>query len=241
MKRTLPIRVISLCFLLLAGCGAWCQKHSSGDLPGSVPLAGSSSGKEQSDGYPTSKSLPDAPSSARPSPPSEGLRAFLAEGIAPRTIAPSVLPSNSAAHHQLTFVQEQSIPYRYSAVLDQDRGYLASTRGSLLGRAADAASGIFVMRDISGKKRLNAPYFLGVVASVVIQSAYRPSEMRSASSTFSNFGSALGSGAGRNVMQEFGPGIRQMVREHTPNFVSRIKERITRDQTSGRSVPFPAR
>jgi hypothetical protein len=141
------------------------------------------------------------------------------------------------AHYQLSFVQQQSGPYRYSPLLEQDHGYHPSTSGSFLGRTADAASGIFVMRDTSGKRRLNTPFFLGVLSSVIIQSAYRPSGMRSASSTFSNFGSTLGSGAGRSVMQEFGPTIQQMVKEHTANFVSRVRERITRDQASGLSTP----
>lgn len=240
-KRTLPIRVIPLSFFLLAASGAWCQSHLSVELPGTIQLEGSTSAKAQSNESRVSKSLPDAPSSVRPAPPAKDLRAFCVEGTAAWPLGHSAVTPNSAANYRLSFVQGQSGPYRYSPALDQDRGYRVSTSGSLLGRAAGAASGIFVLRDVSGKRRLNTPFFLEVLSSVVIQSAYRPSEMRSASSTFNNFGSTLGSGAGRNVMQEFGPGIRQMVKEHTPNFVSRLKERITRDQTSGRFVPIPAR
>lgn len=179
----------------------------------------------------TWKSLPDAPSSIQTVPPARS----------PLTLRDEGIPSRATPLYQISFVQESSAPFRYSPVLDPDPSYRASTSGSFLGRTADAASGIFVMRDISGKRRLNTPFFLGVLASVVIQSAYRPSGSRSASSTFNNFSSTLGSGAGRNVMQEFGPGIRQIVKEHTPNFLSRIKERVTRDQTSGRSVPIPPR
>ena len=161
----------------------------------------------------TWKSLPDAPSSLQPVPPARS----------PLTLRDEGIPARATPLYQISFVQESSAPFRYSPVLDEDRAYRASASGSFLGRTADAASGIFVMRDISGKRRLNTPFFLGVLASVVIQSAYRPSGSRSASSTFNNLSSTLGSGAGRNVMQEFGPGIRQIVKEHTPNFLSRKK------------------
>jgi hypothetical protein len=116
VKRTLPTKLISPCFFLLAACGAWCQTHPSGDSPGNVQLAFSSSGSDPSDETQISKSLPDAPSSVRPSRPAESLRVFRDEGIAARTFGPSALLSSSREHHQLSFVQEQSSPYRYSPV-----------------------------------------------------------------------------------------------------------------------------
>jgi hypothetical protein len=82
VKRTLPTKLISLCFFLVAACGAWCQTHPSGDSPGNVQLAFSSSGSDPSDETQISKSLPDAPSSVRPSRPAESLRVFRDEGIA---------------------------------------------------------------------------------------------------------------------------------------------------------------
>jgi hypothetical protein len=91
-----------------------------------------------------------------------------------------------------------------------------------MGRASDAASRIFVTRDDSGKARLNTSYFLGVLASVAIHTAYRPYWTRSTSATFNNFGSTIGSDAGLNVFHEFQPGILQMVKGHTPKFVFRI-------------------
>ena len=238
VKRSLPVRVIPFCFFLMAASGAWCQKHLSLDLPGIIQLGPTSAKAQLAESQP-SKSLPDAPSSVRRALPAEDLRVLRNERTSARPFGRSVLPSDSTASYRLSFAQEQSSPYRYSPVLEQDRGYRVSTSSSLLGRTVGAASGIFVMRDTSGKRRLNTPFFLGVVSSVIIQCAYRPSEMRSASSTFGNFGSTLGSGVGRNVMQEFGPGIRQMVNQHTPNFISRIRERITRGQIS--RLPTPTR
>ena len=184
VKRSPPIRLVPLCFFLLAAGGAWCQSHPSIDFPGTIQLLASSSDREQSGKTQTSKSLPDAPSSVRPSSPTQKLRVFRDEGIAARTVRSPAVPSNATALYPQSFVQNQSGPYRYSPSFEQDRAYLASTSSSLLGRTADAASGIFLMRDISGKRRVNTPYFLGLLASVVIQSAYRPSGTRSALSTF---------------------------------------------------------
>jgi hypothetical protein len=100
-----------------------------------------------------------------------------------------------------------------------------------MGRAAYAASRIFVIRGDSGKGRLNSSYFLGVLTAVAIHTASRPYWARSASATFNNFGSTIGSDAGINLLHEFRPAFLQMMKGHTPTFVSSIEARITDDQT----------
>jgi len=110
-----------------------------------------------------------------------------------------------------------------------------------MGRATYAASHIFVTRDDSGKKRLNTSYFLGVLSSVAIHSADRPYWARSPSAPFNDFGSTIGNDAGINLLHEFGPGIRQMVKGHTPRFVFKIEQRITHDQNLKEVVSSPAR
>jgi hypothetical protein len=80
-----------------------------------------------------------------------------------------------------------------------------------------------------------------VLTSVAIATAYRPYWTRSTSATFKTFGSTIGSDAGINLLHEFGPGIRQMVKGRAPKFVSRIEERITNDQTRGDVVTTPER
>ena len=73
-----------------------------------------------------------------------------------------------------------------------------------------------------------------------VATAYRPYWARSASSTFKTLGSTIGTDAGINLFHEFRPEIRQMVKGHTPKFVSKIKESITQDQIS-RDVVIPPR
>jgi len=86
-------------------------------------------------------------------------------------------------------------------------------------------------RNDSGKTTLNTSYFLGVLTSVAISTAYRPYWTRSASATFKTFGSTIGSDAGINILHEFAPGVRQMIKRRAPKFVSRIEERVANDQT----------
>ena len=255
VRRTAPIRVISL--ILLTACGALCQKRPSADLLQELQFDGPNSPEVQGQEMRTWKSLPDAPSSVQPPAQAERFRTFVNEASSPLTlgevgvsagvmretelghVTPGPQPSLTA-HYQAAFIQKKYgnfVGKDPSSLLKRNLRYLPSTSGSFMGRATYAASRIFVTRDDSGKGRLNTKYFLGVLASVASATAYRPYWARSSSETFNNFGSTIGSDAGLNVLHEFGPGIRQMVKGFTPKFVSRIQERITHNQTPREPTP----
>ena len=261
MKRTAPIRVVSL--ILLAACGALCQsEHPSTDLLQRSQFGGSKSPEVQRPEIRTRSSLPDAPSSVQPPRRAEKFHMFVNETDPPLTlgavgiragamlgtevgnVTPGPQPAFTAPH-KTTFTQEESSTFAgkhlYLPLLKHDPRYYASTSDSFIGRASYAASRIFVTRDESGKGRLNTSYFLGVLTSVALHTAYRPYWTRSTSATFNDFGSTIGSDAGMNVFHEFGPGIRQMVKGFTPKFVSRIEQRITNHQTPSEVVSSPAR
>jgi hypothetical protein len=131
--------------------------------------------------------------------------------------------------------------YLYTPMQKEEPRAYALTSGNLIGRATYAASCILVTRDDSGRERLNTSYFLGVLASVAIHTSHRPYWARSASATFNDFGSTIGGDAGINVFHAFEPDIRQIVRGHTPKFVSRIEERVTRGLNPRDVVSIPAR
>jgi hypothetical protein len=145
----------------------------------------------------------------------------------------------------VAFIQKESSAffgkYLYPSLLRQDPRYYPSTSSSFLGRATYAASRILITRDDSGERALNSSYFLGVLTSVAIATAYRPYWARSTSATFKTFGSTIGSDVGINLLHEFGPGIRQMLKGHTPKFVSRIEESITHDPTPRDVISTPPR
>ncbi len=256
VKRIAPIRVVSL--ILLAACGAVCQKPPPVDLLQGLQFGGTDSPQLPRQEMLTWNSLPDAPSSVQP-PQGErfhpsaresgtlgagGISASAMRGTDLGQVTPGPQPSLTG-HYQVAFIQKQSSTflgkYLYPSSLKQNARYYASTSDSFMGRASYAASRIFVTRDDSGKGRLNTRYFLEMLTSVAIHTAYRPYRMRSTSDTFNNFGSTIGGDAGMNVYQEFGPGIRQMVKGLTPKFVSRIGERITPDATRRDIISIPAR
>ena len=257
VKGIAPIRVI--CFLFLAACGAVCQKPPPTDLLQELQFDGSDSLQVQRQEMRTWSSLPDAPSSVQPPAQAQRLHPFVKESGTPGSVGVSAGVMRSTepgrvtpgpepgltAHYQLAFVQEQSSTflgkYPDPSSLKQNARYYASTSDSFMGRASYAASRIFVTRDDSGKGRLNTRYFLGMLTSVAIHTAYRPYRTRSTSDTFNDFGSTIGSDAGMNVFHEFGPGIRQMVKGFTPKFVSRIGERITPDPTRRGIISIPGR
>jgi hypothetical protein len=251
-KQIAPIRVI--CFLLLAACGALCQKPPSAELLQGLQFDGSNPAKMQGQQMYT---LPDAPSSVQPPAQSER---FVNQSSSPLTLSAvcfsaGVMRETEVGYvtpgpqlrltplYQVAFIQkESSAPpgkYLYPPLLNPR--YYASTGDSCIGRAFYAASRILVTRDDSGKGRLNTRYFLGVLTSVAVHTAHRPYWARSVSAPFNDFGSTIGSDAGVNVFHEFGPGIRQMVKGLTPKFVSRIEESIAHDQTPKNVVSLPAR
>jgi hypothetical protein len=148
-------------------------------------------------------------------------------------LTPGRQPSLTALYKGVLIQKESSAffgKYLYPSLLKQDPRYYPSSSRSFLGRAAYAASRILITRNDAGKRTLNTSYFLGMLTSVAIATAYRPYWRRSTSGTFKTFGSTIGSDAGVNLFHEFGPEIRQMVKGHVPRFASRIEERID-DQT----------
>jgi hypothetical protein len=259
MVRSAPIRVIS--FVLLAACGAWCQSERA-DLVQGLQFDGSNSPKVQRPETRTWRSLPDAPSTVQPRKQAEkfqtwvdevrpplalgavGIHSGVMRGTELRHVTPRPQPQPSyTAPYKAVFTQKEASTffgkYLYPSSLKPKLRYHPSGDSSLMGRATYAASRIFVMRDDSGKGRLNTSYFFGALTSVAVSTAYRPYWARSSSATFNNFGSTIGSDAGMNVFHEFGPGIRQMVKGHTPNFASRIGERITNHRTPREVVSTP--
>jgi hypothetical protein len=246
VKRIAPIRVTS--FLLLVTCGALCQSerplanllHGDSSHSLEVPLQEIS----------TRGSLPDAPSAQFPTQ-AEKFQAFVDEARSllvqetdRRRDTPALQPSLTATYEPVSTQKESGAffgKYLYPSLLKQNQRYHPSTSSSFMGRATDAASRIFITRDDSGKGGLNTSYFLGVLTSVAIDTAYRPYWARSSSETLSNFGSTIGNDAGINLFHEFEPGIREMMKDHAPKFVSRIEGRITHAQNSAQVVSNPAR
>jgi len=247
VKRIALICVIS--FVLLVACGALCQSEgASKDL---FQGTGSNSLGTQREEMRTWESLPDTPSTVQPPTQAEKFQTFAYEARLPLAKRVAAITSNARRgtdlrhvtplpqlglipSDELRLTQEESsnfvLKYLSPPLVKRSTLYHPSTSNTLMGRATYAVSHLLVTRDDSGRRRLNASYFLGVLSLVAVHNARRPFWARSASAPFNDFGSTIGNDAGINLFHEFEPGIRQMVRGHTPRFALNIEERTTRDQ-----------
>jgi hypothetical protein len=207
VKRIAPVGVLSL--ILVAACGAVCQNAG--------------------------QSLPDAPSK-QTATQEQNFNVFILE--APSFSKSSALGIDVVLMHRGGFAAfnepvsgqagSNTIMGRYlqPPAPNQQLRYQTSSSGSMMGRATYAASRIFVTRDDSGKGRLNTSYLLRALTSVAAATASRPYWRRPMGAPFSDFGSTVGNDAGMNLWHEFGPGIQQLMKSHTPKSVSKIEERI---------------
>jgi hypothetical protein len=188
----------------------------------------------------SSSSLPDAPSAARNIAPSRATsllsshQASPVSGLSFRLAAlreaPSLksLYSVSAASVGVyseppdndSFAKEMARLFRHNVV------FHPATSGSLMRRATEAASSVAIVRAPDGKGKLNTSYFLGVLSSAVLRTAYRPYWNRPVSAPFSDFGSTIGNDAGMNLLHQFGPRFQELMKSHTPKLVSKIEARI---------------
>lgn len=237
VRLTATIRVIP--FFLLGACGALCQEERTWESLPDAPSVQSPTRAEKS------RTLADE---AR-SPLTVGALGFNVGSMRetelgrPGHIASGLKTSFSAPRKTVTTQNNSSAFFEkfYPSLLKQNLRYHPSNSVSFMGRATYAASRIFITRDDSGKGRLNTSYFLGVLTSLAVQTAHRPYWARSSSATFNQFGSTIGSDAGINLLHEFEPGMRQMVKSHAPNFVFRIGQSIIHNQGPSMVVSSPAR
>jgi hypothetical protein len=240
--RIALIRVTA--FLLFAATVALCQNEPS---PGAK--LDSNSGDIQRREMLAWGSLPDAPSVQRPTG-ADKFHEFVEEAGSPLTfgavginvrvmqedgehLSPGMRPSFTSLYRTAVLQKESSAffgKYLYPMLLRQDPRYHPSTSDSIMGRTTYAATRVLITRNDSGKRTLNTSYLLGVLTSAVVATAYRPYWTRSASTTFKDLGSTIGSDAGINVFHEFWPGIRRVLEHHSPEFVTRIEKRIIRKQ-----------
>lgn len=207
VKRIGPVAVVA--FVLLAVCGAVCQSAR--------------------------QSLPDAPS-VQAATGKHNLNEFTQAARSPLSLGST--GRDADARRQFLFADpdkagsSQKDPdaifrkYLYPSSLKQQSGYHSLSSGSLMGRATSAASRTLIARDDSGKARLNTSYLLRALTVVAKDAASTPYWRRSPAAPLNNFGSTVGNDAGMNLWREFSPGVQQLMKNHTPGFVTRIEERV---------------
>jgi hypothetical protein len=125
--------------------------------------------------------------------------------------------------------------YLFSSLFHQDPRYHRIGRGGLFYRAAYAASRVIIGRTDSGGSTLNWPEFLGVAATVTLGNAYYPERDRGPGRTISRGFGSIGSDATTQIMREFWPDVRRVLRRHEPKSVQRIEEKISSMSNSTRN------
>jgi hypothetical protein len=212
VKRIAPVAVVSV--VLLAACAAVCQNtpHQSAD-----------------------RFLPDAPSTRSATPPQKW-NGFVEQERSPLKFAAAggragMMPYGLSLSDRTAFSQKDPNAifrkYLYPSAAALPSGYHSVSDAGLMHRATYAASRPLITRDYSGKARLNTSYILRTLTAVAKDTASTPYWKRSLAEPFSDFGSTVGNDAGMNLWHEFGPSIEQLMKSHTPKFVTRIEERVT--------------
>jgi hypothetical protein len=223
VKRISLVGIV--CFSLMAACPAVCQ--SKLQASSSLPDAPSTTFLTQAHPFQRVDDEAQLPSVARLMTADGGA---ISE-IAP--VAPGLLPRQTLLYQPVPDQKDSNsaplfFKYLTPSLLHPSPRYMASDSDSLMGRATDAASRIFVTRNEEGKRSFNTAYFLRLATSIAAHSASRTYRARSGTAPLSDFGSTVGNDAGMNLLHEFGPAVRKMTMSHVPEFVSRIEERITR-------------
>jgi hypothetical protein len=199
MAGNASIRVVTL--LLLATCPALCQQ-------------------------PKAASLPDAPSPEA---------AVDVESL-PAAFNVTHLPTaQAAAKSEISWNQGQFEPLpiasdpadlvvKHLFAVPQRHSNNALASDHIMHRATASALGLIVTHDDAGRRSLNTPYLLRVLASAAADSARTPYWRRSPSQPASDFGSTIGNDAGMRVFDQFKPGLIQLVKTHEPGFISAIAQ-----------------
>ncbi len=213
MKPITPIRL--MCFLLLAICGALCQsERPSADLLQGLQFDGQGSHKVQRQELRTWKSLPDAPSAQSPTQ-AEKFRTFVDEARSPLTFGAAGVNAGIMRETELGRLssgRQASLTALYKGVLIQKE-----------------SSAFFSKYLYPALLKQDPRYYPSSSRSFLGRVTYAASRVLITRNDSGK--TTLGSDAGINLLHEFGPGIRQMVKGRAPKFVSRIEERITNDQT----------
>ena len=114
--------------------------------------------------------------------------------------------------------------YLYPSAVKQQPNSESSP--GIMSRASRAVAGTVVTRNESGKGKIKTSYLLRTLIGVAKDSASTPYWRRHFSDAASDFGSTVGSDAGMNLWNEFGPSIEHVLKDHIPGFISRIGECI---------------
>ncbi len=111
-------------------------------------------------------------------------------------------------------------------LLHQDPRYFHSGKQGTRARAWYAVTRVVVTRNDAGDPAFNTSEVVGTLFVNSLANAYYPRRLRGFDDTMSRTGGALLSDAGSNLLREFWPDIRHVLRKHEPERVKKIQDKV---------------
>jgi hypothetical protein len=116
--------------------------------------------------------------------------------------------------------------YLFPALLKQDPRFFPKRHGNLFGRGWYATTRVVVTRNDSGAVAPNYSEILGVAFSQALANAYYPDRERGGWETWNRILGTVQSDATGNLLREFWPDIRRVVRRYTPKSILAMEKRL---------------
>lgn len=116
--------------------------------------------------------------------------------------------------------------FMYPALLRQDPRYFSSPYKGLIPRGWYAATRVLYTRADDGNEVLNTSEWLAVASTAALQNAYYPERDRGLSETMGRVVGSIGSDITSNLLREFWPDIKRIVRKRAPERMKKIPDKI---------------
>jgi hypothetical protein len=116
--------------------------------------------------------------------------------------------------------------YALSTILHQDPRYFPAPKKGLFPRAWYAATRLVITKNDRGESAFNTSEFLGTLLTSAVQNSYYPKQDRTLGDTLDRFSGALSSDVVGNLLREFTPDMKRLVRRHAPKKILRMEEKL---------------
>lgn len=116
--------------------------------------------------------------------------------------------------------------FALSSILQQDPRYFPSQKKGLIPRAWHAGTRVLVTRNDRGQPTFNTSEIFGALFVSSLENAYYPRSDRGFSDTMNRYIGAIGSDATTNLLREFWPDMKRILRKHSPKKIREIEDRF---------------
>src|SRR5258708_5943898 len=116
--------------------------------------------------------------------------------------------------------------FALSTILHQAPRYFPSTKRKFVCRAWYAATRVLITKNDHGDDTFNTSEFLGTLFTSALQNTYYPRHDRTLGETMGRVGGDLSSDAIGDLLREFTPDMKRLVRRHAPKKILNVEEKL---------------